>query len=167
MMRGVQDASPEDPDSFALHVKERNDRKPPVFTLLGKELQTRARELNHSHCQSVRSAVLRQYFVRRHFRQAQKLAKESAFGQQLVLDDLSDATGLRMWFERKILRAEFMPDGVELVCFTRVSLHEVLENAGRSNRNVSVVDSNFFVVHINLLTTFFSVQPLCSLCLCG
>src|ERR1044072_5898027 len=148
MMRGVQDASPEDPDSFALHVKERNDRKPPVFTLLGKELQTRARELNHSHCQSVRSAVLRQYFVRRHFRQAQKLAKEPAFGQQLVLDDLSDATGTRMWFERKIVRGEFMPDGIQLVHLTRIRFHEVLKDASRGNWNVSVVDGYFFVVHM-------------------
>src|SRR5215217_2210865 len=129
MMRGVQNAPPEDPDSFALHVKERNNFKPPVLTLLCQEVQACARELNHSYRQLVRSAVLRQDFLRRHFRQAQKLGKEPAFGQQLVLDDLCNGAGARMWFERKIFGAEFTPDRIELVYFTRISLHQVLKYA--------------------------------------
>src|SRR5262245_56043537 len=126
MMRGVQDAPPENPDSFPLHIEERNNCKPPVLSLLCQKLQTCAGELDHSGGISLRRAVLRQDFVRRHFRQSQKLGKEATFRQQLVLDNLFDATRARMWLEREIVRRELMPDRVEFVYLTRICPHEVL-----------------------------------------
>src|SRR5687768_17444616 len=119
-MRGVQNAPPENPYSFALHIKEWNNCKPPVLILLCHEVQTFARELDHSCGKRLRGAVLREDLVRRHFRQAQKLAKEPALRQELVLDDLPHRAGTLMWFERKIFFREFVPDGIELVYLTRI-----------------------------------------------
>src|SRR6185503_20965492 len=69
MMRGVEDAPPKDPYSFAFHIKERNNLKPPFLTLLRQKRQTVARELNHPRRKGLRSPTLRQDFVCRHFRQ--------------------------------------------------------------------------------------------------
>src|SRR5690349_6589106 len=111
MMRGVQHAPPEDPDSLAFDVEERNDREPPILILRGEKVQTLARELNHARGVSLRLAVRRQNFIRRHFRQPEKLTEESAFRQELVLHDLAHAARTRMWFEREIVCGKFAPDG--------------------------------------------------------
>src|SRR5690349_15894812 len=129
MMCGVQHAPPEDPNSFAFDVKERNDREPPFFILLREERQTFARELDHARGVTLRRAVCRQHFVRGHFRQAEKLAKEATLRQQLVLHDLTHAARTRMWFEREIVNREFTPDGIEFVYFARVRSYEALKRA--------------------------------------
>src|ERR1043165_5666416 len=141
MMRGVQEATPENPDSFALHVEERYDCKPPFFVLLCEEVQAWTRELNHSCGKRLRSSGLRQYFVCRHFGQAEELAKETALGEDFVLHDLANRCRTRMWFEREIVFGEFVPDGIKLVYLTRVGLQQVLKNPTRSKRNVGVFDS--------------------------
>src|SRR3569832_1004711 len=102
MMRGVQDTSPEDPDPFTLHIKERYDCEPPIFVLLCQKLQTRARELNHARRKCLRRATWGQNFVRRHFREPEKLAKEPSLRQELVLHDLLHTAGPRKWFECEI-----------------------------------------------------------------
>src|SRR6185369_386710 len=84
MMRGVQHAPPEDPDSFAFHVEERNDREPPVFLLAGKKGQTCVRELDHTRSVTFRRTLRREDFIRRYFRQTENLAKEPAFRQELM-----------------------------------------------------------------------------------
>src|ERR1043165_9630430 len=98
----------------------------------------------------MRSAGLRQHFVRRDFGQTEKLAEETAFGEKFVFDDLSDRGGAWMWFEGDIVFGEFVPDGVELVHLTRIGLQQVLKNAIRSTGNFGVFDSNILVLHKSL-----------------
>src|SRR5690242_2268655 len=147
MMRGVQDAPPEDPDPFAVDVKERDDCEPPFLVLVREKFQTVARELNHTRRKRLRRAILRQNFVRRYLRQSQKLAEEPALRQQLVFDDLSNSARAGMWFECEIVFGEFVPDRMKLVCFARVSPHDVLKDWRRSLRHLIILDSNVFVVH--------------------
>ena len=40
MMSGVQDATPEDPNPFALHVEKRHNFQPPILTLFRQRRQT-------------------------------------------------------------------------------------------------------------------------------
>src|SRR6185369_10599158 len=77
----------------------------------------------------------------------QKFSKEPPLRQQLVLHDLSHSTRSRMRLVTEIVCREFMPDGIELVYFTRIRLHDVLKRARRSSRNFIIFDSNVFVIH--------------------
>jgi len=53
-----------------------------------------------------------------------------------------------MWLEREFVVVEFVPDGTKLVCLTRIGSQQVLKNATRRVRNVSIRDRNVLVFHL-------------------
>ena len=67
-----------------------------------------------------------------------------------------------MRFEREVVCREFVPDGIELVHFTRISFHQMLKDASGRDRNIRICDGAVFVFHIqNVKMAANSERMLC------
>ena len=90
MVRGVQDAPPENPDSLAADVEERHDFEPPGVGLKGEKVQPLQNQLYKARLRMGEIETGGQNLIGGRFGRAEKLAEEAAFGEQLMFENPGD-----------------------------------------------------------------------------
>jgi hypothetical protein len=134
MMSCVKNPSPEDPDSLAFDVEERDPFQPPCLGPTGEKSQARKGEFAHSFRVIGRRRPRRQNLGRRRLGKTQELREEPPLGEQLVFHNLFDGARARVRPKRHVAERELAPDGDHLVRFARVGIEQMLEDGGRRPR---------------------------------
>src|SRR5271157_4856484 len=147
VMSGMQDAPPEDPDSFPAGIKERDNRPPPVLISFRHESKSRRGKLQHPLVEVLDRKPLRQDLFRCDFRHAEEFGKESPLRKQLVLHDVGDRTGTRMRAVAKIGIEKGRPDGNDFIRLAGVGIEDVLEERNPGAWNLFVTNRRKRIFH--------------------
>src|SRR6185312_14080201 len=127
MMRRMQHASPENPDSLPLHIKERMSLHPPLVALTGQKRKAGTRQLLQPHCECLRTEFQRKHFARLRLGAPQELLEKAPLRENLMPEYLFSRAGFRVRAEREIRDRKLAENRSGFVDLAGVRLDRVLQ----------------------------------------
>jgi hypothetical protein len=136
VVRGVEDAPPENPDTLAFDIEEAVAGEPPGAILAREKRQTRKRQFFQTRGKGFGGGVGGEYEGGIGLGDIEEFGKETALGKKLVTEDFERRGGFRMRAEGEVRGIELAKDVSGLVGFAGVGVDNVLKRGveGAGNR---------------------------------